>query len=158
MIAGLWFLILGGGTLLAQQWLEQRSLKRSPSIYETASGKQALVIKADRYGQYHILGSANGQGITFLVDTGASEISIPAALADRLRLKRGRSYPVMTANGSVTVYSTTLNQITVGPFQLSNVRAHINPGMQGEFALLGMSFLRYFELLQRSGEMTISVP
>lgn len=158
MFALLWLLVLGGGSLFAQQWLSQREAAAAPEWVEVGRSQPALKLKSDRYGQYHIVGSANGQKVPFLLDTGASEISISGDAAERLNLRRGRSYPVITANGTVRVYATTLNSIKVGPFQLENVQAHINPGMSGDFALLGMSFLRHFELLQRSGELTISVP
>lgn len=158
MIALLWLLVLGGGTLLAHQWLQQRHEARAPVWQETINGKAALTLQADGFGQYVLPGKANGQRIDFLLDTGASEISIPGALAQELGLKRGRGYPVITANGTVTVFSTRLQSISIGPFSLTDVRAHINPAMDGELALLGMSFLRHFELLQRAGELTISVP
>ena len=105
-----------------------------------------------------LAGSANGEPVEFLVDTGASQISIPILIADRLNLTRGRSYPVQTANGEVTVYATVLDEVSIGPFTMKNVPAHVNPGMNGDVALLGMSFLRYFELKQTGGELTISAP
>lgn len=158
MIVLLWLLVLGGGTLLAQQWLDNRAGARSPVWVPGSDGTLGLSLQADRYGQYQVTGSANGQNVDFLLDTGASEISIPGEVAERLMLPRGRGYPVTTANGSITVYATQLDEITIGPFRLEDVQAHINPSMDGDTALLGMSFLRHFELLQRSGELTISVP
>ncbi len=158
MIILLWVLVLGGGSLLAQKWLDNREHARAPSWINNEAGNPVLSLQADRYGQYQLTGSANGQDITFLLDTGASEISIPGDVANRLNLKRGSGYPVITANGTITVYGVQLDEIRIGPFRLENVRAHINPSMQGEVALLGMSFLRHFELLQRAGELTISVP
>jgi len=100
----------------------------------------------------------NSQPVHFLVDTGASQISIPVSVAERLNLRRGQPFPVTTANGEVTVYATRLDEVTIGPFSKQNVQAHINPGMKGEVALLGMSFLRHFDMIQRSGELTIQAP
>lgn len=158
MIALLWIMLLLGGSLLANQWLTARSDAAKPYWNTSAEGVPELVLKSDRYGQYVLIGSANGERIEFLVDTGASQISIPIRVANRLNLARGRSYPVQTANGEVTVYATELDEVSIGPFAMKNVTAHINPGMNGDVALLGMSFLRYFELKQTGGELTISVP
>lgn len=158
MIALLWITLLIGGSLLANQWLKARSDASKPYWNTSSNGTPELILKADRYGQYALAGSANGERIEFLVDTGASQISIPAQVADRMNLPRGRSYPVQTANGEVTVFATQLDEVSIGPFIMNNVSAHVNPGMNGEVALLGMSFLRHFELKQRAGELTISAP
>ena len=158
MIALLWLLLLGGGSLLANQWINGREAAKI-TIWSSADGSTPkMTLQANRYGQYLFTGSANGKNVDFLLDTGATEISIPETVADRLNLSRGVGYPVSTANGQITVYSTQLDEVSVGPFTLNNVPAHINPGIDGELALLGMSFLRHFELIQRSGELTISAP
>ena len=158
MIALLWLLVLGGGTLLANQWINGREASKLTVLSGANGIAPKLIVRADRYGQYELTGSANGQNVEFLLDTGATEISIPVNVANRLNLIRGRGYPVSTANGQVTVYSTQLDTVSIGPFMLKNVSAHINPGMNGNVALLGMSFLRHFEMIQRSGELTISAP
>jgi aspartyl protease family protein len=158
MIVLLWLLVLGGGTLLANQWIKGQEAAKLTVRTSTDGFTPKLTLRADRYGQYELTGSANGENVRFLLDTGATGISIPENIADRLNLSRGRSFPVSTANGQVTVYSTQLDTVSIGPFSLENVSAHINPGMDGNVALLGMSFLRHFEMIQRSGELTISAP
>ena len=60
-----------------------------------------------------------------------------------------------TANGVVTTYRTRLTSVALGTIAISNVRAHINPGMTGDEVLLGMSFLRDLELTQREGLLTL---
>lgn len=158
MIAMLWILMLGGGTLLAQGWLEKNQGLPAAQWTSDARGAHALTLEADRYGQYLVEGSANDHKVVFLLDTGASGISIPGMVAERLGLTRGQAFDVNTANGVIEVYATELSSLTIGPFQRERVRAHINPSMEGEVALLGMSFLRHFELLQRAEELTISNP
>lgn len=158
MIAMLWILLLGGATLLAQGWLDKRSALPNVQWTKTAQGASALTINADRYGQYLVQGSTNNQPVIFLLDTGASGISIPGGVAARLNLIRGQAFDVVTANGTTEVYETELSSLTIGPFRQETVKANINPSMEGEVALLGMSFLRHFELSQRFEEMTISKP
>ena len=158
MIVLLWLLVIGGGTLLANQWINDRESSKLTILTGTDGMAPKLILRAGRYGQYELTGSANGQNVEFLLDTGATEISIPVNVAKRLNLHRGRSYPVSTANGQVTVYSTQLDTVSIGPFMQKDVSAHINPGMNGNVALLGMSFLRHFEMTQRSGALAISLP
>jgi len=158
MIALLWILLLGGGSWLAQRWIDNRRMDNAPVWVAGESGGQALLLKSDRFGQYQLEGLANGQSVTFLVDTGASGISIPDAVARQLRLKRGGSFDVLTANGTARVFTTRLDSLAIGPFTQQDVRAHINPSMEGETALLGMEFLRHYNLTQRAGELTISSP
>ncbi len=158
MIALLWVLVLGGGTWLAQGWLDARKADKAPQWSSDGSGRQTLVLKADRYGQFALSGSANDEEVLFLIDTGASGISIPGVVARTMNLPQGRPFDVMTANGSTRVYRTQLDKLTIGPFTQYNVTAHINPGLEGNTALLGMNFLRHYELLHRRGELTISLP
>ena len=158
MIALLWILVLGGGSWLAQQWIDNRRNANAPEWVSSESGAQALQLKSDRFGQYQLDGLANGQPVRFLVDTGATGISIPDSVARRLGLKRGRSFEVMTANGTARVFTTRLASLAIGPFTQRNVRAHINPSMDGEIALLGMEFLRHYDMNQSGGNLTISTP
>ncbi len=158
MIALLWILVLGGGTWLAQRWIDNRHMANAPEWIPGESGSQALLLKSDRFGQYQLDGIANDHSVAFLVDTGASGISIPDSVARRMGLKRGRSFDVLTANGTARVFTTRLESLAIGPFTQRNVRANINPSMDGETALLGMEFLRHYNLTQRGGELTISSP
>jgi aspartyl protease family protein len=82
-------------------------------------------------------------------------VSVPAGVAARLGLKRGVPLRANTANGVITTYSTRLDQVRLGDIELDNVRADINPHMQGNDVLLGMSFLRKLEFTQRDRELTI---
>ncbi|MFK7891093.1 MAG: TIGR02281 family clan AA aspartic protease [Granulosicoccus sp.] len=158
MIVLLWIILLAGAALLAQRWLDDRAQARVARLLVNEYGKQALLIPADRYGQYLITGQVNEQSVLFLLDTGASGISIPSVVADRLQLEPGRPFEVITANGRTTVFRTELNKLSIGPFGRTHLDAHINPSMPGEIGLLGMSFLRHFRLEQLNGELTISLP
>jgi len=58
----------------------------------------------------------------------------------------------------VEVYATRLDTVALGEIELTNVAASINPAMLGSEVLLGMSFLRHLELVQRDGQLKIRVP
>lgn len=112
----------------------------------------------DRNAQYHYLanGSINGIQVTFLVDTGASDVAVPANLAERLGLAPGAHDVMSTANGNVNVRRTQIENLQLGSIQLRDIRASINPGMGGDEVLLGMSFLRHVEFNQKNGQLTLT--
>ena len=80
---------------------------------------------------------------------------IPVGIAQNLKLKKGRSSIARTANGSVKVYRTRIDRLTMGDIVLENVAASINPGMQGQAVLLGMSALSQVEFVQSGNELRI---
>ena len=123
-----------------------------------APGASELVLKRNRAGHYLLPGLINGQPVRFLLDTGATQVSVPAHLGPALGLQPGASASVMTANGSVTVRQTRIDRLVVGPFELRNVGSHLNPGMRGDEVLLGMSALRHLEFVQRGDTLTLRVP
>jgi aspartyl protease family protein len=89
------------------------------------------------------------------VDTGASFVSVPERVADRVGLKKGNALTASTANGNITVYSTVLDRISIGDITLYDVKADINPHMDGEEILLGMSFLRNLSVTHKDGKLSI---
>lgn len=114
-----------------------------------------VALLRNRQGHYVVTGEINQQPAEFLLDTGATDVVIPADLAAQLGLSRGYAAKAMTANGTVTVYETSIDQLKVGDIELRNVRASINPGMRGQSILLGMSALKQIEFVQRGDQLTL---
>jgi len=125
------------------------------STANSAAGVQEITLQRNRFGHYVATGAINGHPVTFLLDTGATDISVPDQLAKRLRLKRGISQRYNTANGQITAYLTRLNSVSLGDIELRDVRASINPAVEGDEILLGMSFLKDLEFTQRGDTLTI---
>jgi clan AA aspartic protease (TIGR02281 family) len=81
----------------------------------------------------------------FLVDTGASDVSIPAELASRLGIHVGPDTPYRrytTANGIIANPLITLDSVQAGEARLEGVQASINSTMG--VGLLGGSFFNNF--------------
>ncbi len=81
----------------------------------------------------------------FLVDTGATDVLIPAKLAKRLGIQPGpetRSKNYRTANGVVTQAAVMLRSVDLGGAVVENVPASISPSL--EVGLLGLSFFNHF--------------
>ena len=135
-----WIIALAILVFIFQDVLDkQYNPNSNPEMRLTDSGRAEVVLQQNRLGHYLVQGGINDQSVTFLLDTGATQVSIPAHIADQLNLPSYGSYPVQTANGTVTVYQTKLEQLRIGNIFLYNVEAHINPGMKSDEILLGMS-------------------
>ena len=102
--------------------------------------------------------ASTGKKVDFLVDTGASDVSIPASVANGLGLVRGTPFYVHTANGTITVYRTRLDSVTLGSIRLENLNGSINPNMGGDSVLLGMEFLKRLDFTQSGKELTLIKP
>ncbi len=156
MIAAAWVVLLGLLTLLFGDWLEsQQNPNSNVQGRVLESGVREVVLRRNRSGHYVATGRINGQPVRFLLDTGATTVSVPAGLAGPLGLNRGRAQLANTANGVVTTYATRLESVALGELRVENVRANINPGMRGNEILLGMSFLKQLEFTQRGDTLTI---
>jgi len=156
MIIIAWILIFG---MLVWFFAEFEKNKRNPnqnvSTQVLGSGEKQVVLESSSYGHYIATGKINKSEVTFLVDTGASHISVPESVANKIGLKQGAPTRVSTANGTITVYATNLEHVSIGEISLNDVRANINPYMQGEEILLGMSFLRGLSVTHEDDQLTI---
>jgi aspartyl protease family protein len=117
-------------------------------------GRMAVLLQRDRSGHYRAEGQINGHSIDFLVDTGATDVAISVKTARSIGLEFGPEVTVMTAAGPVKAWLARLEEVQIGELRRRNVRTTITPGL-GESALLGMSFLRHFSLLQEGETLMI---
>ena len=120
-----------------------------------ADGAPELVVQRNRSGHYVVPGTINGVEVEFLLDTGASDVAIPAALAQRLKLRRGPEIEIITASDVIPGYLVTLDDVSIGLFSLKRVRGSVSEHFIGDKVLLGMSFLRHFDLSQRDRALTL---
>lgn len=152
-----WIIALGLLTLFFNRWLNNAENPNS-FLATQADPTSPVVLQQNRQGHYVASGLVNDQPVKFLLDTGATNLSIPASVAKRLNLERGNRSRVHTANGSIEVFNTQLNYVQLGHIRIANVSAHINPYMQGDTVLLGMSFLKHLNLQQQDKTLSIRIP
>jgi aspartyl protease family protein len=92
--------------------------------------------------------------VNFLVDTGASLVAVDEKLGPRLGLERGAAWSVQTANGVVRGWRTLIASLNVAGIEQRGVPAILLPAL-GEQVLLGMSFLKRVELVQRDDTLRL---
>ena len=156
MIVLSWLVVIGLMTLLFNNVIDKKyNPNQNLATKILSDGSKEVVLQSSQHGHYVASGEINSIPVVFLVDTGASFVSVPEKVANRAGLKKGRPITSTTANGNITVYSTTLDEISLGDIVLHNIRADINPHMQGEEILLGMSFLRNLSITHEDGTLTI---
>ena len=125
-------------------------------VHSQKNGQQnEVTLQRNRYGHYVTQGKINNQPVTFLLDTGASDISIPEKIAKKLRLKYGQERRYQTANGIIIGYLTNLKSVSIGNITLRDIRASINPKMDDDEILLGMTFLKNIEFTQRGDTLIL---
>lgn len=151
-----WLVALGMLTLFFSKILDhQRNPNQHLQSRIDAGGIREVVLHRNHYGHYVSNGAINGTAVEFMLDTGASDVSIPANIARELNLKAGASRRYNTANGTITAYLTRLDSLTIGSIVLHDVRASINPAVDDIGILLGMSVLKRLEFTQKGETLTL---
>ena len=117
--------------------------------FETAAdtgSRTSVTLARDNRGHFRTDALVNGSTVRFLVDTGATLVSLPVSEAQRLGinyLKGQPGYSVLADGRRVVSYRVNLESVTVGDVTLYNVEGVVQGG--GE-PLLGMSFLSRTEM------------
>lgn len=120
-------------------------------------GGSQIVLTATSGGHFVTDGTINGRSVRFLVDTGATYVSMGADQArdlgvDYIKGERGFSN---TANGVIPVYKVKLNSVRVGDVQLYNVDGLVSQAPMAA-VLLGNSFLTRFQMKRENDTMTLT--
>jgi aspartyl protease family protein len=147
-VATVW-LVAGVAVFLAVQWWQ-----RAQSALRFSTDGQVVELRRGPDGHYHWPGRVNGRRIDFLVDTGASGIAIPAALAEELALAPLGRVLSNTANGAVEGTVVRIDLELDGGVRAENLRAVALPGLQTR-PLLGMAVLGRLRWTQQDGVLRI---
>jgi len=100
---------------------------------------------------YAVLGSINGYPVDFIVDTGATLVSLSGQQARRLGIDYrvvGTPSQSSTASGIAKIYLVNLDRVKVGDIELRNVGGAVHDGDFPPATLLGMSFLSRLNMRQ----------
>jgi len=105
---------------------------------------ETVTIAPDGGGMYLVNGSINGFQVSFVVDTGATLISMNKHQAKRIGLAykmQGVESVSETAAGYARIYLIKLNEVTVGNITVHDVEAAVHDDEFPTVILLGNSFL-----------------
>lgn len=146
--AGVWLAL---GLLLYVFFLRQEA----PPIQVV--GPNHVELTRARDGHFHIEGAIQGTKVRFLIDTGASTVSIPRELAARIGLGCDLPSTFRTANGLVQGCTSRVAELDFGPFRAENLAVAILPNLASD-ALLGMNALRQVRMEQTADRLRLSRP
>ncbi len=140
---------------------KRQRLRIGDGIYSTLSvpnERASVVLVPDRNGHFITLGSINGASVRFLVDTGATMVSMNLDDARRAGInylagERGYS---QTANGVAPIYRVKLAKVSLGDITLQNIDGVVHEGSALPVVLLGMSFLGRLEMRQQGDSLTLT--
>lgn len=157
----------------ATEGLKLVAIESDAAVFETSGKRQrvqlgqnivsvpsaerpSITLVADGDGHFVTPGSINGASMRFIVDTGATLISLGASDARRAGIDARKGLPgmAMTANGTVRVWKVQLASVKVGSIVLSNIDAMVHENDM-PVVLLGMSFLNRMEIRRVGQSMTL---
>lgn len=127
----------------------------SPKVAVATGGSGTVVIERSHDQHFYVEGAINGHPVTFLVDTGATVVSVSEDLARKLGLGPGVPAIFDTAAGRVEGRIVPAASVQVGAIRVEGIRVGINNG--GPAALLGQNFLNKIDLRQSPQRMTMKL-
>lgn len=152
--AAIWGLIFLGTIAAVGLWGDIRQTVRPTQVAVSANRVEVPRAPDDHF---YLTLDLNGAPVTFMVDTGATDIVLSAEDATKAGIKLdelaylGRAN---TANGTVRTARVTLDKVALGPITDTRVPAWVNESeMDG--SLLGMAYLRRFDTLQITDDKLI---
>lgn len=126
----------------------------SSAAEDSAANAKELVIGAGRNGHYFVDGAINDHYINFIVDTGATIVSLPQSIAKAAGLKCEKLSITHTGNGAVQSCIARIQKLQIGAFILRHVDAVIMPNL--DQPLLGMNVLSQFRVEQGDEQMRLT--
>jgi aspartyl protease family protein len=115
-----------------------------------------IILTSSSGGHFVTSGTVNGSAARFVVDTGATTITMGALDADRVGIdyKKGQLSYSSTANGVVPAYRVMLSSVRIGDVQVYNVEATVLPAPM-PYMLLGNSYLDRFQMRRENDRLTL---
>ncbi|MDN5752387.1 MAG: TIGR02281 family clan AA aspartic protease [Nitrosospira sp.] len=114
-----------------------------------------VTIPRSRDGHYYVRGAINGHPVDFMVDTGASMVSIGRDIAQSVGLPRGIPAGFSTANGTIMGEIVSGQVIEAGGIVVKGL--NVGVGVGGDMALLGQNFLRRVDVLQSDDKLVLRI-
>ena len=115
-----------------------------------------LIIPRSQDGHFYTPGTVNGREVLFLVDTGASLVSVSESLAQAAGIRGGVPTTFQTANGARPGRVVDGVDVSVGPMRVTNLKVGVGLSLGDDTqALLGQSFLSKFDISLSQNQMIL---
>ncbi len=152
-------LMLAGG-VVAVRMIDQagRASALAARAAPEAAYSRTMVIKAADGGHFQVEARVDGRRLGFVVDTGASQITIRESDAARLAIHpttRDYSIKINTANGTGRAALVRLGMVEVGDIIVRDIPALVVPDEALNVNLLGMSFLSRVRWSHERGKLIL---
>jgi aspartyl protease family protein len=130
----------------------------APIASTDAQGRVVITLRRNASGQFSVRGRIDGVAAGFLIDTGASVMTLTTATAaaagidiENLRF----SVPVETANGRAFMAPAAVGRLEIGPIVFNDVRAYVAPSGVLTDNLLGVNVLDRLQSYTVTGDEMI---
>ena len=143
----------------------QAVVSRDGKVYSYKKGSSKpqvlatkIVLNRGRDGAFTTKGSINGMPFMFIVDTGATFVTMNSRDARKLKLKykQGKKIEVSTASKRDSAYLIEVDNIRIGGLYANKVVVAVIDGKFPEIVLLGNSFLHKLNILQMGNNLVIT--
>lgn len=118
---------------------------------------ETLILAPGDGGHFYVDAMVNGQAVTFMIDTGATDVVLTRADAERVGLSPAElafSQQARTANGTVRIAPVRLDSFRLGPYEDRDLAASVNGG-ELDISLLGMNYLGRYTFTIEADRMMI---
>jgi aspartyl protease family protein len=129
---------------------------QSPLAVGQYKSSNRLILSADKYGHFVSSGTINGKRMQYMVDTGASAVSIGKPDADRMGIKYQNSPRISmnTANGISLGWVVKLDSVRIGDIEIFGIEAIVTPEKM-PYVLLGNNMLAEFQMTRNNQQMVL---
>lgn len=146
-----WLLVMGVVYGAIKMVMPQREI--------TVAMNGEMTIPRARDGHFYAPGLVGGQPVVFLIDTGASYVTVSQEFARHAGISGGTATRFHTANGAIE--GTIVDNLTVsmGPAEVTGIKVAVGLiGVGRDTALLGQSFLSRFQITLTRDQMVLRKP
>jgi aspartyl protease family protein len=146
----IWITISGAAYL----YFDARQKPTIVTVRADLAGGQ-VVIPRSRDGHYYVRGMIRGHAVDFMVDTGATTVSVSRTVARKADLPAGIPASFSTAGGTVAGEVVLGQTVEAGGIVVEGLSLGV--GIDGDIGLLGQNFLRHVDVLQLEDKMILRV-
>jgi aspartyl protease family protein len=128
--------------------------KKLTPLGQSVMTTNSLTLRARSNGHVYLNATVNNVPIQFVIDTGATWVSLTRQDAIRAGVAGNLNYtvPMYTANGVAKAARVTLGGVRVGQLEVDDVEAMVLPEETG-ISLLGQSFLKRLQGYEMRGDV-----